>query len=800
VATVQQEQQLRVRKDVDELTADELAAFREAVALMQSRTDAFAYSEVAGIPGLPLPMHGIHGTPRFLLWNRAMLVQFEHALDGPLPFWDWVRHPRIPEAFEEPPLDSVAFPEEVREPAEAERTRRAPGQPGTGPLPAAAEIDELMGVADFEELSRRLEDLNGRVHIWVGGHMGLVPTSAYDPLYWVHRANVDRLWQVWAERHPGSVPPTPLLDEPLPPFDLTGAQVLDIGALGYRYAAADALTPPTSFIVGAANDRPGTGGALGFDHYAAAFAELIASPETSPPLTIGIFGSWGSGKSTLLGAIVDKLEEGQGTERPEQRASGPGAAEPPFVHVVSFNAWDYNANELIWPALARTVMEAIERDLPVGRFRRFWLVFRRNIKREWQRNSGRIVVGLAFLLIAAALAVATLDANPGAVLAAILGLGLGGVLKLVNDTVSSPASRWVGALFQKDNYGQRPSDLEAIRADLEWLEQRLQQTERDRRVLVLIDDLDRCEPDKAVEVLQAVNRLLDFDSFVVVLGVDARIVSGAIQSHYKNVLEEVGASGFEYLDKIVQIPFRIPDPDEEAIKTFLDAQLPTEKPPEDAEHRAQRARTLFVAASEQSVEEVDPRQAYSAGAPPAVKAPLGQRVPFTLTERQAFKDLARYLRPNPRHVKRLVNVYRLVRTLAERRRSGDPDAQIVAASPEATIRWLAISAQWPYTACAMLQASRKFEPGGAGPAAPVLATLHADARSWISEETRDRFDEDALRLEKLISESPLTWEELKAIRSYTINFNPAVEEQLRLEWAQAVDAGPEDPDAEEEMA
>ena len=68
---------------------------------------------------------------------------------------------------------------------------------------------------------------------------------------------------------------------------------------------------------------------------------------------------------------------------------------------------------------------------------------------------------------------------------------------------------------------------------------------------------------------------------------DARIVTGAVEKHYEGLLGRAGASGYEYLDKIVQIPFRIPEPSEEEVKFFIGKQLgdPTPAPLAEAARR-----------------------------------------------------------------------------------------------------------------------------------------------------------------------------------------------------------------------
>ena len=73
------------------------------------------------------------------------------------------------------------------------------------------------------------------------------------------------------------------------------------------------------------------------------------------------------------------------------------------------------------------------------------------------------------------------------------------------------------------------------------------------RIVLFIDDLDRCPHDKVVEVLQAVHLLLAFKLFVVVVGVDSRWLERSLRAHYEDLLEEPDS----YLEKIFQIPFML---------------------------------------------------------------------------------------------------------------------------------------------------------------------------------------------------------------------------------------------------
>ena len=79
--------------------------------------------------------------------------------------------------------------------------------------------------------------------------------------------------------------------------------------------------------------------------------------------------------------------------------------------------------------------------------------------------------------------------------------------------------------------------------------------ENKKKIVVFIDDLDRCAPDKILEVLESTKVFLDIKGFVYVLGLSPDVVVKAIEQKY----EAMGIDGEDYLEKIVQIPFRIPD-------------------------------------------------------------------------------------------------------------------------------------------------------------------------------------------------------------------------------------------------
>jgi hypothetical protein len=98
-----------------------------------------------------------------------------------------------------------------------------------------------------------------------------------------------------------------------------------------------------------------------------------------------------------------------------------------------------------------------------------------------------------------------------------------------------------------------------------------------RRFVVFIDDIDRCLPEKALEVLESMKLFFDLEGFVFVVGLDQRVIERAV--HLKYPAEGVDRygeaatyiSGADYVKKIFQVQFTAPRIDQSQLESFLDA-------------------------------------------------------------------------------------------------------------------------------------------------------------------------------------------------------------------------------------
>lgn len=250
---------LRYRRNVAVLSKQQLQLLVDGYRAVQAIGDDRGYAHWAGIHGLPLPAYCdiAHGTPLFLPWHRAYLYRFERAIRDQVPnamlsWWDWRTPPdrpsQIPKALtaaraadgKANPLRNAKVPKVAIDQGGqlgkllGSPTKREPN--ATAPLPTPEQIKDLLDIDDFTTFSEELDSIHGTVHMWVGGHMGRIPYSAYDPIFWHHHTMIDRLWRMWQTQHGRPGPPETIWDQALPPFGMTVRSVLSVTRLGYDYA------------------------------------------------------------------------------------------------------------------------------------------------------------------------------------------------------------------------------------------------------------------------------------------------------------------------------------------------------------------------------------------------------------------------------------------------------------------------------------------------------------------------------------------------------------------------------------
>ncbi len=148
-------------------------------------------------------------------------------------------------------------------------------------------------------------------------------------------------------------------------------------------------------------------------------------------------------------------------------------------------------------------------------------------------------------------------------------------------------AEFLGDRLKPENYSNYLGMINQVQIDLQDLSDKLLPPKEKRdekikelfprgepRVILYIDDLDRCPPKRVVEVLETVQLLLKTQLFVVVLAVDDRYIARALEEVYSGVLKRRGKpSGIDYLEKIIQIPYRMRPISADTVDKYLSSQI-----------------------------------------------------------------------------------------------------------------------------------------------------------------------------------------------------------------------------------
>jgi WD40 repeat protein len=316
-----------------------------------------------------------------------------------------------------------------------------------------------------------------------------------------------------------------------------------------------------------------------------------------------------------------------------------------------------------------------------------------------------------------------------------------------------------------------------VHSDLEKLSKALQQLREEydaggatgepplERIVLYIDDLDRCPPTRVVEVLAAIHLILALPLFVVVAAVDQRWLMGALRHHYRELLAGEGEDGdqlatpLDYLDKIFQIPFTVRTPSAEDTARFLTALLDASesRPPDVSRAAAPPTGDRGAGARTETSRDPAAHDAQPATAPrPAPSDPADRAVPSNrpmpddrpvpgstshppvldlrpgglVLERDEAAFMARLgpLVSTPRAAKKLVNLYRLVRIgISE----SDLSAFVEGGDYQVVQILLALLVGAPATAPAVFTAIRDAEPDA--PVAEVVRRAVGNGKTAIAE-------------------------------------------------------------------
>lgn len=404
------------------------------------------------------------------------------------------------------------------------------------------------------------------------------------------------------------------------------------------------------------------------------------------------------------------------------------------IITIDFNAWQYQDAKQTWAGLASRISEQLEHATPV--WRRYWT----RLRYAWRQHTADVLLNfglpLVLLVIAAVFVLSRVDdlapllagsrdkPDPlGAMLslllpaASTLGLVWAVGWRLVQ--VVKPVSERVAAYVSRPDYRSDMGYQHRVIEDLKFLLAQLERSRPRCRVLVYIDDLDRCSDEKILEILQATILILADCRLYVMLGMDIKMISRAIEAQYR----KLGSAALEpdfaenYLRKIIQIALHLPDTGPEERFALVSSLF------------SEGARRKF-AAPEGEEGRTEAEAGGDAGpAADALPFDLGrvqrlarvEEVTDTAVELKAILELQDYLPGNARELKRFVNTHRFLKILLSASgESWSPRQQ------RRLVKWLLFCVNWPQLVDDALRAAK--DPAGGDCLAPLVLKHPGDER------------------------------------------------------------------------
>lgn len=279
------------------------------------------------------------------------------------------------------------------------------------------------------------------------------------------------------------------------------------------------------------NDNESLSDYIDYSHLMKAVTTIIDTDELLP-CSIGIFGDWGSGKSSLMKMVENKYE---GEED---------------ILVIKFNGWLFEGYEDAKSVLmGRIVDEIISNRKFSEKAVKYAAKLLKRI--DWFKVAGSsLKYGMSFLTL-----------GP---------IGVAGV------SAADVMSKMKEVDYEKYIEDRQEKEIgdpdENLRSNIQEFHQNFEALIEEtnlKKIVVFIDDLDRCSPDTIIGTLEAIKLFLFTQKTAFVIGADERLIKYAVRRRFPEVPGENLEVGRDYLEKLIQYPIRIPPLNRIELTTYI---------------------------------------------------------------------------------------------------------------------------------------------------------------------------------------------------------------------------------------
>ena len=372
---------------------------------------------------------------------------------------------------------------------------------------------------------------------------------------------------------------------------------------------------------------------LNYSEVSEMIAEIL-SDDSMLPTSIGVYGSWGVGKSSILRLISQELSDNR------------------YV-VVDFDAWLYQDFDEAKSALMTVIAKSLYAAAPEDK---------KEIAASFYRRVNKLkVMGIAMDLGALAMGIPTfggITKGLGALGNIVRGEGDVEDVGDIRGAIKDGEERLGGLLREKEKQNP-PEEIAAFRAEFSSLLLAI-----DRRLVVFVDNLDRCLPTNTIATLEAMRLFLFLPKTAFIVAADEDMIRHSVAKHFSGPGDRHVS---DYLDKLINVPVRVPKLGLQEVRAYLFMLAASQG--DLGEDVVEELRITLIDRLRRSWSDEPPITVDEVAAILKLSpshAVLGNLDTMDLVANQLA--YAERVQGNPRIVKRLLNVIRMRAAVARRRK------------------------------------------------------------------------------------------------------------------------------------